>query len=100
MPAYDNEGATISMEDVRAPEAPITISTIEEELIARRHKMFKTQKSTVASRLVVLALNFSSKIFDASLLYLKYKFGGFFYMDHVMMVSVCGRTVRNGVVSD
>nr|AMQ10350.1 ABC transporter G family member 5 [Mythimna separata] len=50
MPAYDNEGATISMEDVRAPEGPITISTIEEELIARRHKMFKTQKSTVASR--------------------------------------------------
>ncbi|KAH9634890.1 hypothetical protein HF086_017189 [Spodoptera exigua] len=50
MPAYDNEGATISMEDVRPPEQPITISTIEEELIARRHKMFKTQKSTVASR--------------------------------------------------
>lgn len=38
------------MEDVRPPEQPITISTIEEELIARRHKMFKTQKSTVASR--------------------------------------------------
>ncbi|CAH0597662.1 unnamed protein product [Chrysodeixis includens] len=50
MPAYDNEGATISMEDVRAPEAPITISTIEQELIARRHKQFKSQKSTVASR--------------------------------------------------
>ncbi|XP_026729160.1 ABC transporter G family member 20 [Trichoplusia ni] len=50
MPAYDNEGATISMEDVRAPEAPITISTIEKELIARRHKQFKSQKSTVASR--------------------------------------------------
>lgn len=49
MPAYDNEGATISMEDVRT-ETPITISTIEEELIARRKKQFKTQKSTVASR--------------------------------------------------
>lgn len=48
--AYDNEGATISMEDVRTPEPPITISTIEEELIARRNKQFKTQKSTVASR--------------------------------------------------
>lgn len=50
MPAYDNEGATISMEDVRDPEGPITISTIEEELIARRNRMFKQQKSTVASR--------------------------------------------------
>ncbi|XP_075986626.1 ABC transporter oskyddad [Anticarsia gemmatalis] len=49
MPGYDNEGATISMEDVRA-DPPITISTIEEELIARRNKQFKTQKSTVASR--------------------------------------------------
>ncbi|XP_028028239.1 ABC transporter G family member 23 [Bombyx mandarina] len=50
MPAYDNEGATISMEDVRDIDRPITISTIEEELIARRNRMFKTQKSTVASR--------------------------------------------------
>lgn len=50
MPAYDNEGATISMEDVRDPDGPITISTIEEELIARRNRMFKSQKSTVASR--------------------------------------------------
>ncbi|CAB3227744.1 unnamed protein product [Arctia plantaginis] len=49
MPAYDNEGATISMEDVRA-EPPITISTIEQELMARRKLQFKTQKSTVASR--------------------------------------------------
>ncbi|XP_053619421.1 ABC transporter G family member 23 isoform X2 [Plodia interpunctella] len=49
MPAYDNEGATISMEDVRT-EPPITISTIEEELTARRIRMLKTQKSTVSSR--------------------------------------------------
>ncbi|XP_049880943.1 ABC transporter G family member 20 [Pectinophora gossypiella] len=47
MPAYDNEGATISMEDVR-PSAPV--STIEEELHARRHRQFRTQKSTVSSR--------------------------------------------------
>ncbi|KOB76203.1 Abc transporter, partial [Operophtera brumata] len=50
MPAYDNEGATISMEDVRGSDAPITISTIEEELAARRSRMLKPQKSTVASR--------------------------------------------------
>lgn len=50
MPAYDNEGATISMEDVRGSDPPITISTIEEELAARRSRMLKPQKSTVASR--------------------------------------------------
>ncbi|KAG6451240.1 ABC transporter G family member 20 isoform X2 [Manduca sexta] len=50
MTAYDNEGATISMEDVRDTDRPITINTIEEELIARRNRMMKTQKSTVASR--------------------------------------------------
>ncbi|CAH0721255.1 unnamed protein product, partial [Brenthis ino] len=48
MPAYDNEGATISMEDVRDPT--VTISTIEEEITARRTRMLKPQKSTVASR--------------------------------------------------
>ncbi|XP_045540017.1 ABC transporter G family member 20 [Papilio machaon] len=50
MPAYDNEGATISMEDVRNTEEPITISTIEEQLNARRIRQLKPQKSTVASR--------------------------------------------------
>lgn len=49
MPAYDNEGATISMEDVR-PEHSVTINTIEEELQARRNKQFRPQKSTVHSR--------------------------------------------------
>ncbi|XP_072934149.1 ABC transporter G family member 23 [Epargyreus clarus] len=50
MPAYDNEGATISMEDVREDEEPVRVSTIEEELAARRLKQMKTQKSTVSSR--------------------------------------------------
>ncbi|CAH2256272.1 jg22624 [Pararge aegeria aegeria] len=51
MPAYDNEGATISMEDVRDPDdSTLRIGTIEEELAARRNRMFKTQQSTVASR--------------------------------------------------
>lgn len=50
MPAYDNEGATISMEDVRPHDQPITINTIEEELNARRQKQFRPQKSTVSSR--------------------------------------------------
>ncbi|XP_034837431.1 ABC transporter G family member 20 [Maniola hyperantus] len=51
MPAYDNEGATISMEDVRDPDnGTLRISTIEDELAARRNRMFKTQQSTVASR--------------------------------------------------
>ncbi|KAG7297380.1 hypothetical protein JYU34_019359 [Plutella xylostella] len=48
MPAYDNEGATISMEDVRPPEQGI--STIQEELQARRLQQMKSQKSTVTSR--------------------------------------------------
>lgn len=47
MPAYDNEGATISMEDVRDPD--LTINTLE-ELTARRNRMLKPQKSTLASR--------------------------------------------------
>nr|XP_026498762.1 ABC transporter G family member 23 isoform X3 [Vanessa tameamea] len=46
--AYDNQGATISMEDVRDPD--ITVSTIQEEIAARRNRMLKPQKSTVASR--------------------------------------------------
>ncbi|XP_013142145.1 PREDICTED: ABC transporter G family member 20 [Papilio polytes] len=50
MPAYDNEGATISMEDVRNIDEPITISTIEEQLNARRVRQLKPQKSTIASR--------------------------------------------------
>ncbi|XP_013165514.1 PREDICTED: ABC transporter G family member 20 [Papilio xuthus] len=50
MPAYDNEGATISMEDVRNIEEPITISTIEEQLNARRIRQLRPQKSTIASR--------------------------------------------------
>lgn len=46
MPAYDNEGANISMEDVRQ-QPP---NTIEAELAQRRNKMMKPQKSTLASR--------------------------------------------------
>ncbi|KAI5645576.1 ABC transporter domain-containing protein [Phthorimaea operculella] len=52
MPAYDNEGATISMEDVR-PESPPRspgVSIIETELQARRNRQFRSQKSTVSSR--------------------------------------------------
>lgn len=49
MPAYDNAGASISMEDVRSSDT-ITINTIEEELHARRLKQLKPQKSTVTSR--------------------------------------------------
>lgn len=49
MTAYDNEGATISMEDVRH-EQSITINTIEEELQSRRNRQFRPQKSTVSSR--------------------------------------------------
>ncbi|XP_032523469.1 ABC transporter G family member 20 [Danaus plexippus] len=48
MTAYDNEGADINMEDV-GPDS-VTISTIEEDLTARRNRMLKPQKSTVASR--------------------------------------------------
>ncbi|XP_028158018.1 ABC transporter G family member 20 isoform X6 [Ostrinia furnacalis] len=44
MPAYDNEGATISLEDVRA-DPPTSIQELRE-----RRKEFKTQRSTVASR--------------------------------------------------
>ncbi|GBP06186.1 ABC transporter G family member 20 [Eumeta japonica] len=50
MPGYDNEGATISLEDLRPKDNPITINTIEEELQMRRRRQFKTQKSTLASR--------------------------------------------------
>ncbi|CAG4973740.1 unnamed protein product [Colias eurytheme] len=48
MPAYDNEGATISLEDVRDSHRPAT--TIQEELAMRRNRMLKTQKSTISSR--------------------------------------------------
>ncbi|XP_047525927.1 ABC transporter G family member 20 [Pieris napi] len=46
MPAYDNEGATISMEDVREQKP----STIDDELAMRRNRMLKPQKSTLSSR--------------------------------------------------
>ncbi|XP_045455513.1 ABC transporter G family member 20 [Melitaea cinxia] len=48
MPAYDNQGATISLEDVRDPE--LNVSTIHEEITERRNRMLKPQKSTLASR--------------------------------------------------
>ncbi|XP_038219569.1 ABC transporter G family member 20 [Zerene cesonia] len=48
MPAYDNEGANISMEDVRDSHRPA--STIQDELAMRRNRMLKTQKSTISSR--------------------------------------------------
>ncbi|CAH2059222.1 unnamed protein product, partial [Iphiclides podalirius] len=50
MPAYDNEGATISMEDVRDLGEPVTINTIAEQLTDRRMRQLRSQKSTVASR--------------------------------------------------
>ncbi|XP_068625706.1 ABC transporter G family member 20 [Battus philenor] len=50
MPAYDNEGATISMEDVRDAGEHITINTIEEQLNNRRMRQLKPQKSTISSR--------------------------------------------------
>ncbi|KAM3959841.1 LOW QUALITY PROTEIN: ABC transporter oskyddad [Aphomia sociella] len=50
MPAYDNEGATISMEDVRAPELPNSVSTIENDLAIRRLRELRPQKSTIATR--------------------------------------------------
>ncbi|XP_063369058.1 ABC transporter G family member 20-like [Cydia amplana] len=46
MPAYDNAGATISLEDVRDPEA----GTADYEIAQRRRIQFKTQKSTLTSR--------------------------------------------------
>lgn len=53
MHAYDNEGASISMEDVRPADRPdnvVTISTIEDDLHARRLKQLRPQKSTLYSR--------------------------------------------------
>ncbi|XP_041985224.1 ABC transporter G family member 20 [Aricia agestis] len=41
MPAYDNEGANISLEDIRNPPEDVT---------ERRLRMFRSQKSTVHSR--------------------------------------------------
>ncbi|CAG5014148.1 unnamed protein product [Parnassius apollo] len=50
MPAYDNEGATISLEDVRDVGEASAVNTIEEQLNARRMRQLRSQKSTVASR--------------------------------------------------
>ncbi|VVC96253.1 ABC transporter G family member 23 [Leptidea sinapis] len=46
MPAYDNEGATISVEDIRDAQ----LAKIDEDLATRRNRMLKPQKSTIASR--------------------------------------------------
>ncbi|XP_026754097.2 ABC transporter G family member 23 [Galleria mellonella] len=50
MPAYDNEGATISMEDVRNPDQSNTVSTIEDDLAIKRLRRLRPQKSTISSR--------------------------------------------------
>lgn len=50
MHGYDNEGASISMEDVRASESPATIDVKETDLRARRLKQMRPQKSTLSSR--------------------------------------------------